>query len=368
MNDENLQKSFEAALQKTDELLPEPPVNDYLGWKRYVNKPSAAPPAMPTDDEFRAMDPDSKRAFRRSRKIYHSKFGPLETDYLNKVLSDAINLTASNYHLGPGARPGIVLDGLGTVGKSTIVMEIGRKYEKLIRKSLDLPDNLPTGSAYIPVAYISLPGNLSIKRFDARMVSYFNIPIPSKSSDIWLSEQIVTTARECGTSLVIVDDVHFVNMRSKDGIAVNNHFKYLASNISATFLYAGIYLDKTLLMSEGASIENAHRSQTAGRFKRYRIEPYKKGSEPYASLIATFDSHLLLMNQKKGDLYETFGDYIHDRTNGFIGAISNLLRTAANLAIDNGTEKISKSLLDSIRLDEASENHRLTTPNKGPRS
>lgn len=364
MNDENLQKNFEAALLKTEELLPEPPVNDYLGWKRYVDKPGATRPAMPTDDEFKAMDAESKKSFRRIRKIYHSKFGPIETDYLGQVLSDAINLAAANYNMAPGARPGIVLDGLGTVGKSTIVMEIGKKYEKLIRKSLNLPHNLPNGSTFIPVAYISLPGNLSIKRFDARMVSYFNIPIPSKSSDMWLSEQIITTARECGTSLVIVDDVHFVNMRNKSGKEVNNHFKYLASHISATFLYAGIYLDKTLLMSEGASIEKAHRSQTAGRFKRYRIEPFKKGSEPYASLIATFDSHLLLMNQTIGDLYETFGDYIHDRTNGFIGAISNLLRTAANLAIDNGTERITKSLLDRVQLDEASENHRSTTPNK----
>ncbi|MEU6098984.1 hypothetical protein [Streptomyces sp. NPDC047079] len=45
--------------------------------------------------------------------------------------------------------------------------------------------------------------------------------------------------------------------------------------------------------------------------------------------------------------------YLHERTGGLIGSLSQLIREAAVDAIDAGTEKITKRMLDEIELDHA---------------
>lgn len=47
--------------------------------------------------------------------------------------------------------------------------------------------------------------------------------------------------------------------------------------------------------------------------------------------------------------------YLHLRTGGRIGSLSALVREAAIAAILDGTEKITKRLLDDIELDELAE-------------
>lgn len=339
------------------DVYPQEAIYEYMGWRQFVTKADAVRPAMPTESEFGRMTKAEKNAFKRSRILYHSQFGPLVTPALQRVHNETIRLASLNYRAAPGARMGVVLDGLGTVGKSTIVMNVGKKYEQQLRKLLKRPADLPNGHAFIPVAYISLPSSVTIKKFNARVVSYYNIPVRKRESDDELTEKILKTAAKCATSMFIIDDVHFLNVRSKHGTSVNDHLKYLASHISATFLYAGIDLKGRHFISEGTSQEKAHRSQTQHRFRRYAIEPYEKRSDEYASLITSFGEHLLLLRQQPGSLYDELGDYIHDRTAGYIGAISNLLRQGGNLAIEEREERLSAKLLNTIYLDDAAEEY-----------
>ncbi|WP_424644858.1 hypothetical protein [Embleya sp. AB8] len=47
---------------------------------------------------------------------------------------------------------------------------------------------------------------------------------------------------------------------------------------------------------------------------------------------------------------------LHQRTAGRIGSLTRLIRQAAVTAIDDGTERITKSSLDAVRLDHLAEN------------
>ncbi|MFN2556591.1 MAG: hypothetical protein ABR592_06910 [Nitriliruptorales bacterium] len=37
------------------------------------------------------------------------------------------------------------------------------------------------------------------------------------------------------TTLFIVDDIHYLNLATREGQAVNDHLKYLANTVAATF-------------------------------------------------------------------------------------------------------------------------------------
>ena len=337
--------------------LPPPPIVRYEGWRMFVEATPAMRPAMPSIVVFNAMTKEEKRKFGTDRKRYHSKFGPIETPALACIHEEALRLAALNYASAPGARPGIVLDGEGTLGKSTIAAELGKKYEKSLRKRLKRPIDAKFGSDFIPVVYVTLPGELTIRAFNRLIAQFLGIPGAANGDVDWLNERIIETAIECGVSLVIIDDIHFLKMKNRSAEVVNNHFKYLASCISATFIYAGIHVEDTGLFSESLSKDREKFSQTRHRFKKYSIFPFQKGSKDYLNLLLGFEKNLLLVSQSEKSIL-TLADYIHDRTNGYIGAISNLLREGANSAIQTGDEHLSEKILNRIRLDHAAEQHR----------
>jgi hypothetical protein len=335
---------------------PPPPLVRFEGWRAFVESERPERPVMPTPNEFAQLGEVERKNFALVRKRYHASFGPIETRWLKDVHAETLRLAALNFNAPPGARPGVVLNGLGTVGKSTIATALGRKYERSLRKRFNRPISGEAGPMYLPVVYVTLPGRLNIRSFDMLLAQFMGAPVSAKSTEQSLNETVVSTAIDCGVSLIIVDDVHFLRMSKDLAKDVNNHLKYLASSISATFVYAGIDLDSTSLLTEGRSKDKAIYSQTQHRFKKYDIEPFERGSEEFERLLGSFEEHILLVNQIAGGL-KAMALYIHDRTGGFIGAVSNLLREGANQSITDGTETLTTTLLDGVQLDKGAEDH-----------
>lgn len=343
-----------AGLKAFGLLLPRPAITTVEDWRAFVNQPPAVRPERISYEDYKRLEPSSRRRYDAQRIQYHASFGPLETPLLKRFHDDALRLADVNYRAAPGARPGLVLDGLGSVGKSTIATQLGRSYERLLRRKLDLPGELPNKNRFIPVVYLSLTGNVTIKGFNWQIIEYFNVPAVRSATEDWLNRQIIRHAKDCGTTMVIVDDIHFLKLGSKNGVTINNHLKYLASSISATFVYAGINLDGTQLLSEGFS-EQSGSSQTRRRFRRYEVAAYRRDSHDYKSLLMTFEDSLVLLKQPEKRVSVQLADYIYKRTSGYIGAMSSLLREGANLAIEQGAECLTTQLLNKVRLDLASE-------------
>lgn len=53
--------------------------------------------------------------------------------------------------------------------------------------------------------------------------------------------------------------------------------------------------------------------------------------------------------------------YLHQRTAGRIGSLTRLIRQATITAIHDGTERITKTTLEAVRLDHHAETHQLKT-------
>jgi hypothetical protein len=63
-------------------------------------------------------------------------------------------------------------------------------------------------------------------------------------------------------------------------------------------------------------------------------------------------------------------EYLYRRSGGMIGSLSQLLRGAAIVAIEDGSEQISKQLLDSVPVDYAAQRADTTSrpPGRGNRA
>jgi hypothetical protein len=79
----------------------------------------------------------------------------------------------------------------------------------------------------------------------------------------------------------------------------------------------------------------------------------------WRALISTLETALRLHQHTPGTLVG-LDEYLYRRTSGMIGSLSQLIRGAAILAIEDGTEQITRELLDLVPVDYAAE--RATRP------
>jgi len=98
--------------------------------------------------------------------------------------------------------------------------------------------------------------------------------------------------------------------------------------------------------------------QIAGRFTVIGAAPFAYGTgaqrEQWRALIATLESLLRLHSHRSSSLVK-LDEYLYRRSSGMIGSLSQLLRGAAIVAIEDGSEQINKKLLDSVPVDYAAE-------------
>lgn len=138
---------------------------------------------------------------------------------------------------------------------------------------------------------------------------------------------------------------------------MNNHIKHLMNTISATFVYAGIDLENTGLLTEGKSKESENFSQTGHRFKHFPMKAFGYTTpneiEIFQKVVSYFEKNFLLLNHKS--ITAPVMQYIHARTGGYMGPLCTLMREAAYIAIRSGEECITIRILESIRLDFDSE-------------
>jgi len=122
--------------------------------------------------------------------------------------------------------------------------------------------------------------------------------------------------------------------------------------LPATFIYAGIDVEAQGLFA------GVRGRQIAGRFTLIPAAPFAYGScaqrDQWRALIATLESLLRLHRHRIGSLVR-LDEYLYHRSAGMIGSLSQLVRGAAILAIEDGSEQISKKLLERVPVDYAAQ-------------
>ncbi|MFD7623982.1 hypothetical protein ACFV6W_45780, partial [Streptomyces sp. NPDC059802] len=83
---------------------------------------------------------------------------------------------------------------------------------------------------------------------------------------------------------------------------------------------------------------------------------------PFRELIAGVEAALDLRAHRPGTLPRHTA-YLHQRTAGRIGSPTRLIRQAAITSILDGSERITRTSLDQIRIDHLAETHHHTTMN-----
>ena len=354
--------------------LPGPVIHDRRSWDNHVQSTQETKSPKVTLAQFNAMSDLEKLESQALRRQYTAKLAPIFSKSYADRFDELLRVASTNIEMGPGVRIGRVITGEPTLGKSTLLTWFGRKYERrrrAIHRAQFGSDEFVRGNTpwiFTPAVYVTLDGTRTFKALLQSIAAFLSVPDNEDMSELKLKRRITEYANNCGTSLIMIDDIHYLDKRFVGVEGLNNELKKFMGVIPATFVYAGIDCENIGLFREWKPKGRQTGSQTDHRFGKIELRPFelpierKVGKEKsdagtsteLADVLRTFDDQCLLLRHEPNDLVKLV-PYIMNRTSGYMGAIATLIKHGAAIAIQTGEEKYTKSLLDQVSLDNASE-------------
>jgi len=328
------------------------------GWKALAEAAPRTQPEHHTPAQFKALRAPARAEYDELRKQWHANL-TLKTPQLARVHEDIWEIVDTNRQDGDRVKGAPVIDAHPGLGKTTAATAFGRQ---LHRDRVALAGvRTAEGHEHIPVCRIGLTANTSMKSLQEAFLEFYGHPRKSGTTD-QLRSAALDCVLSCDTSLVIIDDVHFLDMSRRDGLTVTNHLKSLANDFPVTFLFVGVGLRERGLFCEGMTAADAALAQTGRRWTRLTMDPFEirtaKGRKEWRTVLLGLERILVLARKHPGMLADELSDYLFARTTGHIGSLMDLINRGTGRAMRTGEERLTADLLDRVKIDEAAETAR----------
>lgn len=327
------------------------------GWEEFVTAPLRQRPDPLTRAQIGKLPEQARLEYEEHRSVWHANIGPLRTPQMRAVHEHLDDITEANRQDGDKVRGAAVIDAYPGLGKSTIAQVFARTFHQR-QVSLYGPVT-SAGHDRIPVVHVCLTCSTSKRSFNAMLCRFFGLPGHGKGNAEELGHKAADAVLACDVRLCVVDDVHFLDPRRRDGRDVANHFKYLANTFPVTFVYAGVGLERRGLVSEGLAAGEEELAQNARRWTTLGVDPFEIATEPgrrtWRQLLLAIEKDLVLAGTHPGMIADDLADYLSARSSGHFASLMTLITRGCRRAIRAGTERLTRDLLDQVRNDAAAQ-------------
>ncbi|QVG65539.1 ATP-binding protein [Curtobacterium flaccumfaciens pv. flaccumfaciens] len=215
-------------------------------------------------------------------------------------------------------RQTIVLSGPSGSGKSTALTMVAAI--EAARAEQERPDRP------VSVLGVEAPPTATPKALLESILEQIRIQPPRRATISELVRLVVDNLNRLDITLVLVDEIGHLASRRQTSVDAARTLKSLTNQVRATFVYAGVNVDKSVLMN-GADGE-----QLARRSIFEPFAPMSTGSDDgkreWRSVIRAFERDLQLLDHSVSTL-PALADQLFDRTGGSIGTLRNILTDCA---------------------------------------
>jgi hypothetical protein len=287
------------------------------------------------------------------RLVYHGDMPPLETFDSSRGLNLAKKMLVKNLFTTPGRSPNFAIDGPRLAGKSLLAAQIGFAFQGMVDQSY------PEAEDRHPVVYIHVPHDRTdALHWSLPFAQYFGLehsrsPETMNHRPVDMTGPITRIMQRSATRLVIVDGIEYLK-DSERQIAFDYLFRLQDELPKVTYLFCGIGAQQILHHALGD-----HRSDApapgSDKLRPLNVPTLWVRPVPYTAaepdqwytLLNDAEANLRLRKHQPGTLLR-LAAYLHQRTDGSMHALNQLLSLAAQTSILEKTETIDRDLLDSI--------------------
>src|ERR1035437_99358 len=173
--------------------------------------------------------------YTQARMVWNANLPTVRTTQLDLAYGIIEQVMASGYRDGDRLRGSVVIDAAPGLGKTTIATRYARDFHRrqYRREGPDKPD----GHQRLPVAFIPLSAGITLKGLNQKLLQFYGHPGADRATTSRLASLAVDCVTSCATRLIVIDDLHFVDFKHRDGVEVSNHLKWLANEMPVTFIY-----------------------------------------------------------------------------------------------------------------------------------
>ncbi|MCK8671563.1 ATP-binding protein [Rhodococcus sp. HM1] len=315
------------------------PTTTLEGWRRFIEAEPSQFELLPEQD-WKSLDDRERVAYDEARIAHHAELVVVTTSTITEITNEGRLLTLLNQR-EIGARRGLIVSGPAATGKTTAIKQLGRFHE--LRTQMRFP-----GTNRIPVVYVTAPPKGSPRKLAMEFARFLGLPpMRARQNVTDIADAVCQVLIDARTDVVVVDEIHNMNLATSAGEDLSDHLKYFTEHLPATFVYAGIDVERSGLFT------GVRGQQIAGRSLLINTTPFPCTTE-WKQLVGGLEATLRLHRHQQGTLVAA-AKYLHQRTGGMIGSLGHLIRASAIRAVLDGTEQITRALMDTVRVDHAVE-------------
>jgi hypothetical protein len=322
-----------------------------------VYAPVRVPPDHLMRRQIKSLSELALRSYNRQRRIWHANLPTIKTAPLLELQASVMEIIDANMHDGDKAKGCIGIDGPAAIGKSIAIQDLAYQYH---RREIDELGEFVGENERWPVCWVGMTGNTDMKTFNRAMLSFYNHAGAKKGTAADFAYRALDCVLSCETRLLIVDDLHFLKVRTTSR-EISNQFKYISNEFPLTVVFIGIGLRQRGLYSDGEYagdvLGQSGRRITGLTMREFSIDG-EAGRREWRQLLLAIEKRIVLADKEHGMLADELPDYLWERSSGRIGSLMALITRGCNRAVNSGTEVLTKELLEEIRNDEASEQKR----------
>ena len=260
------------------------PLTSKEGWATFVQD-AVTPPDLLPPAALQKLTMTERERYDAAREEYHAQLVIVSTPTIRHVAATGrkrILLNKNQY----SARRGLIISGRAGTGKTTAITQLGKNYEQLTHH------RQPLSSTSLPVVYVTVPPAATPKMLAVEFARFIGLPLPSRFSQIEVTNQVCDLLCTLGNRLVLIDEIHNLDIGTRVGAEASDQIKYLSERIPATFILAGVDV-------EGSGLFAGRRGgQIASRYTLIPTHPFPYRStdnrNAWRALVATLEQSLRL--------------------------------------------------------------------------
>jgi hypothetical protein len=313
------------------------PPTTRLGWQAQLDRVIDPPDLAACPQPEPTVGPDDRRLG------YHATMRTVQTPALKKAVAVARRLWLVGGPRSEGPLH-LAVDGPGETGMTTVLRQIGRAYEGIIR------DRLPADPKRIPVIHINTPlapgSKLDMSIPFAEFLGHKHTKDPEsgqRSTD--MTGPVCHVMKTRGTRLVLVDGID--RLDNSELKTAFDYFGYLADECNVSFVYCGPG-SREVVNDVRRGRRPSPTDGGSGGIPTLAVLPISYSTDDHTTfheIVKAFDQNLRLHQHTPGDLLN-LATHLHRRTGGYMKPLSLLICMAAQEAIETGAEAITEELLD----------------------